>query len=187
MMTEPGIVRRTSSGYEVVFERHLEHRPERVWAALTEPEKVRKWFCARVEMDCRLGGTIVEHHDHVNVEVHGQVTRWEPPAVFEHTWWIGDSSSAPMGLVRWEIFPQEAGSRLVLTHHRPEPDAGGISGAHTYLDILCDVLDGADSTAHAAPEGEFRDGEYVETRPGRGRWADRLLLEQHYGRAFAAL
>jgi uncharacterized protein YndB with AHSA1/START domain len=187
MMTEPGVVRRTPHGYEVTFERHVKHAPERLWAALTEPDQVRTWFCARVEIDHRPGGEIVEHHDHVNVDVHGRVTRWEPPAVFEHTWWIGDSSSGPMGWVRWEIVPEKTGSQLVLTLGRPDPDAGGISGAHTYLDVLCDVLNGADPTEHAAPEGEFRDGEFVETRPGRGRWTDRRVLEQHYDRAFARL
>jgi uncharacterized protein YndB with AHSA1/START domain len=186
-MTGKGVARRSRAGYEVVFERRLRQTPAHVWTMLTEPGNIERWFCARVEIDGRLGGKIVEHHDHVGVDVHGEVTRWEPPRVFEHTWWFGDANAAPMGTVCWALFPEEPGTRLVLTHRRQSLDAGGIAGAHAYLDVLCAVLDGADPKAHAAPEGEFRDGEFVETRPGRGRWADREELEQEYERAFASL
>ncbi len=184
-MTDKGVARRIRAGYEVTFERHIAHPPARVWAMLTEPEKIGTWFCARVDIDHGLGGKMVEHHDHVGMDVHGKITRWEPPRVFEHTWWFGDSQAAPMGTVCWELFPEESGTRLVLTHRRRSLDAGGMAGAHTYLDVLCAVLDGADPKAHVPPEGEFRDGEFVETRPGRGRWADREELEQEYQRDFA--
>ena len=187
MITERGVARKIRAGYEVVFERHIPHPPARVWAMVTQPEDIKTWFCARVDIDRRLGGKIVEHHDHVGVDVHGQVTRWDPPRVFEHTWWFGDLEAAPMGTVCWEIFPERSGARLVLTHRRQSLDVGGIAGAHAYLDVLCAVLSGADPKAHAAPEGKFRNGEFVETRSGRGRWADRDVLEQQYKRDFEAL
>ena len=187
MTTERGVARRTRGAFEVIFERHLPHSPARVWAMLTQPENIEAWFCARVEIDGRPGGKMVEHHEHVGVDVHGEVTRWEPPRVFEHTWWFGELHGAPMGTVSWEIFPEGSGTKLILTHRRPNLDAGGMTAAHTSLDVLCAVLDGADPKDHAAPEGEFRDGEFVETRPGRGRWADRARLQQEYERDFAAL
>jgi hypothetical protein len=92
-----------------------------------------------------------------------------------------------MGTVLWELFPEKSGTRLLLTHRRGRLDAGGMAGAHVSLDVLCAVLDGADPTAHAAPEGEFRDGEFVQTRAGRGLWADREKLEEEYRRDFAAV
>ncbi len=186
-MIGKGIDRRGRTGYEVIFERHVRHSPARVWAMLTEPVNIETWFCARVDIDRRLGGKILEHHDHVGVDVHGEITRWEPPRLFEHTWWFGDSNAAPMGTVCWELFPEESGTRLVLTHRRQSLDAGGMAGAHTYLDVICAVLDGDDPKAHAAPEGEFRDGEFVETRTGRGRWTHREELEHEYRRDFASL
>lgn len=186
-MTERGIARKTPDGYEVTFERHVPDPPARVWGMLTEPENIETWFCARVEIDRRLGGGMVEHHDHVGVDVHGEVTRWEPSRVFEHSWWFGDSQAAPMGTVCWKLFAEESGTRLVLTHRRGSLDVGGVAGAHAYLDVLCAVLDGADPKAHAAPEGEFRNGEFVETRPGRGVWANREALEREYERDFAAM
>lgn len=186
-MIGTGVVRKVRAGYEVTFERRLRHPPERVWAMLTESQNIKKWFCARVDIDRRLDGKMVEHHDHVGVDVHGRVTRWEPPRLFEHTWWFGDSNSLPMGTVCWELSPEGAGTRLLLTHRRPHPNAGGMAGAHASLDVLCAVLDGADPGEHAAPAGEFRDGVFVETQPGRGRWAGREALEREYERAFAAV
>jgi hypothetical protein len=154
---------------------------------ITEPEKIATWFCARVDIDRRLGGRIVEHHDHVGVDVHGEVTRWEVPKVFEHTWWFGSADKNPENKVLWELFPEEAGTRVVLTHYRLSLDEGGISGAHVSLDVLCAVLDGADPKRHAAPEGKFCAGEFVQTRDGRGFWANREKLEQEYKRDFTAV
>ena len=44
---------------------------------LTTPEKIPTWFCARVDIERCLGGAILEHHDHVGIEVHGKITRWD--------------------------------------------------------------------------------------------------------------
>ena len=98
-MIGKGIARKSLRGYEVTFERHIAHSPARVWAMLTEPENIEKWFCARVDIDRRLGGKMVEHHDHVGVDVYGKVTRWQPPRIFEHSWWFGDANAASMGTV----------------------------------------------------------------------------------------
>ena len=187
MRTPRGVARKGPNGFEVIFERHLPHPPQRVWSALTEPEKIETWFCARVEIERRLGGKIIEHHDHVGVDVHGEVTRWEAPRVFEHSWWFGNAEKTPENKVLWELFPEESATRLVLTHRRLGLDEGGMSGAHVSLDVLCAVLDGADPKRHAAPVGNFRDGEFVQTRAGRGFWANREKLEQEYKRDFAAV
>ena len=187
VMTKRGIARKTPNGYEVVFERHIAYPLERVWAMLTEPDNIETWFCARVDIDRRLDGQIVEHHDHVAVDVHGAIRRWEPPRVFEHTWWFSGAREDPRNSVVWELFPEQSGTRLVLTQRRVSLDEGGISGAHVYLDVLCAVLEGADPKAHSAPIGEFRDGEFVQTRAGRGLWAQRERLEQEYKQDFAAL
>lgn len=181
------MARRTPTGFEVVFERHFPQPPARVWAMLTEPESVGTWFCARVEIDRRLGGRIVEHHGHVGVDVLGKVTRWEPPQAFEHTWWFEGSRETPGGRVLWELFRQGSGTRLVLTHRRASLDGGGMAGAHVGLDVLAAVLGGADPSEHAPPEGVFQDGRFVQSRPGRGLWAEGARLEQAYSRDFADL
>src|SRR2546426_1552433 len=101
MRTPRGVARKGPNGFEVIFERHIPHPPQRVWSALTEPEKIETWFCARVEIERRLGGEIIEHHDHVGVDVHGEVTRSEAPRVFEHTWWFGNAEKTPENKVLW--------------------------------------------------------------------------------------
>jgi uncharacterized protein YndB with AHSA1/START domain len=183
-MNGRGVPRKIPDGYEVIFERHIPHPPERVWAMLTEPAMIETWFCARVDIALRLGGKMVEHHDHVGVDVRGEVTRWEPPRVFGHSWWFGGSRE-PQGTVVWELFPEASGTRLVLTHRRESLDEGGVAGAHVCLDVLYAVLDGADPKAHLPPVGEFRDGEFVQTRAGRGLWANREKLEREYRHDFA--
>jgi uncharacterized protein YndB with AHSA1/START domain len=188
-MAGEGVLRKNSDGYEVIFERRIPHAPERVWAMLTEPENIETWFCARVELDGRPGGQMVEHHDHVGVDVPGEVTRWEPPRVFEHNWWFGDTKGGPRDSVLCELFPDGSGTRLVYTDRRRslERAEGGIAGRHVCLDILSDVLDGADPSVHAPPMGDFRDGEFVQSRAGRGRWADGEELTREYRRYFATV
>src|SRR5205085_289579 len=49
----------TSDGRPMLrFERRLEHPPERVWRAITEPEELAHWFPAQVEIDLRPGGAM---------------------------------------------------------------------------------------------------------------------------------
>jgi uncharacterized protein YndB with AHSA1/START domain len=179
-----GVVNKSPGGYDVTFERLIHHPVPDVWAMLSEPDNIAKWFCARVDIDGRLGGRMVEHHDHVRVDVFGEITRWEPPLVFEHSWWFGDSPETPRDSVLWELFPEESGTRLVLTDRRRSLDGaeGGLAGRHVCLDVLSAVLDGANPKDHAPPEGDFRDGQFVQSRAGRGRWADGERLTQEYKR-----
>lgn len=185
-MNREGTIRKTKEGYESVFERRLAHPPERVWAMLTEPALIPRWY-VRTELEPRAGGRIVEHHDHAGVSMAGVVTRYEPPRVFEHTWWEDEAEGRVAGSLRWELFPDGAGTRLVLTNRfrRLEGAHGSMAGWHICLDVLAAVLDGADPAAHAPPQGVFADGRFTETRAGRGRWADRARLEEGYKRYLA--
>jgi hypothetical protein len=45
MLAEPnGVIRKTDNGYEIVFVRRLAKPIEKVWAALTVPERIADWF-----------------------------------------------------------------------------------------------------------------------------------------------
>ncbi len=178
-MERDGTIRKTRDGFEVVFERHLAHAPERVWAMITDPSEIQKWF-VRTEIDARVGGVIVEHHDHVGVSMPGKVTRFEPPRFFAHEWDTPDADSAPA--IEWELIPEGSGTHLILRNRFATLDGAHntMAGWHVCVDILTDVLDGADPSAHAVPRGTFADGKFTETRAGRGRWADRGALETEY-------
>ena len=39
-----GTLESAENGYRLRFERRLDHSPERVWRAITEPEELAHWF-----------------------------------------------------------------------------------------------------------------------------------------------
>jgi len=183
-MNRDGDIRKTKDGYEAVFTRDLRHPPERVWAMLTDPGRIPLWFVP-TEIEPRLGGKVVEHHTHAGEDAigRGTITRFEPPRVFEHTWWDEEFAEAGLrNVIRWELHPTSTGTRLVLTHQFPELEGawGSMTGWHIFVDVLIDVLDGADPKKHAAPRGEIHPSGFVETAPGRGAWTQRKALEAHY-------
>lgn len=180
-MKPEGTIRKTKDGYEAVFERRLHHPPERVWAMLTDVSNIRKWY-VRTELEPRVGGRMVEHHDHVGMSAICRVTRYEPPRVFEHTWWEDEETRRVADSIRWEIFPEGTGSLVILRHRFRELTGaqGSMAGWHILLDILAEVLEGADPGAHAPPRGSFADGRFTQTQPGRGRWIMHERLEAEY-------
>lgn len=183
-MSHDGEITQTKQGYQATFTRELRHPPERVWAMLTDSQRVGLWY-VRTEIEPRVGGRVVEHHEHAgeNAVSHGTVTRFDPPRLFEHTWWDDEYASQGIeNVVRWELHPTAAGTRLVLIHRFPDLDAAAVmmAGWHSFLDVLADVLGGADPAKHAPARGEIREGTFVETAPGRGVWKDRVALEARY-------
>ncbi|MER5261483.1 SRPBCC family protein [Actinosynnema sp. NPDC002837] len=125
---------------------------ERVWAALTEPEHVGRWFGsgapARIEL--RPGGTM--HLDHgENGQFPTTVKTVDPPRRFAYLW-----ASAHPGevatednatLVEFDLAPQGDGSLVRLVE----------SGFDT-LDIPEDKRAGASRESHAAGWGEALEG-----------------------------
>ena len=101
---------------EVRFERELPHPVQRVWRALTDPPEHEQWTGWRSQIDPVVGGRMVTHHGpgDEQEEVVDEVTRFEPPHVFQHTFW---KDANPSSIVTWELIPLgEAACRLVLTH-----------------------------------------------------------------------
>ncbi len=177
-----GSIRKTSKGYEATYERMLKHPPEKVWKAITDPAHIGEWF-VRTELEPRVGGRIVEHHDHVGLSMSGRVTRFDPPRAFAHTWEAEDSANEPEASILWEIHPDGNGSRLVMTYWLRSLDGaeGELAGWHICLDVLSAVLDGAHRSEHGPPRGTFTGGQLHVEAPGTGLWAGREELDRHYG------
>jgi uncharacterized protein YndB with AHSA1/START domain len=57
-MTLDGSVERTADGWVVVFDRNIDKPPEKLWSALTDPERLANWL-GDVEVDLRVGGKFV--------------------------------------------------------------------------------------------------------------------------------
>ncbi|WP_159029968.1 SRPBCC family protein [Streptomyces marincola] len=119
--------------WQIRFERRLAHAPERVWAALAEPEQRARWMPG-VTLDAAPGGT-ARYDFGEEGAAEGRVLVADPPHRLEHTWrWPGE----PEAVVRWEITPEGEGSLLVLLH-RPlaaEPAVHYCVGWHAMLDGL---------------------------------------------------
>jgi uncharacterized protein YndB with AHSA1/START domain len=123
---------------EVVFERRFEAPRERVWRALTDPDELAAWL-APAEIDAREGGSVVlKFSDGVE---RGTITELREPEVIAYTWNEGKTDS----LVRFELEPDDGGTRLRLRHtfegEVDLPSYGG--GWHHHLGLLTAQVAGA--------------------------------------------
>jgi uncharacterized protein YndB with AHSA1/START domain len=127
----------TADGHSVLtMERRLKHPPEKVWRAITEPERPADWFPSTMRPELRPGGAI-----EFGFGGSGTVTDFDPPRLFAYTW--GDQH------LRWELHPDGAGTRLVLvaTFDDRAGAAGFASGWHiciVAMDLALDGRPGAD-------------------------------------------
>ncbi len=90
--------------------------PLRAWALLTERQHIAIWWGGHVELQARLGGTLVETWSDGGREVvtSGEVTRCDPPRALELTWADHDWPGATR--VGFHLSGHGAGTRLVLDH-----------------------------------------------------------------------
>jgi len=134
--------------------RHYDATPEEVWTALTEPDQVEKWLAA-MTIEPHAGGRVGFTWDSGDTQV-GKVRFFDPPRVFEYTWEQGSLSH-----IRFELYADDDGTRLVLLHSLVKADSAvGIgAGWHSHLDALDALLDGS----HQAPADW--NARYEELRP----------------------
>jgi uncharacterized protein YndB with AHSA1/START domain len=124
--------------------------PTAAWAALTEPERIARWFTDAQP----LGGVgdpyRLDFGDGSVVE--GVVLLVEPGRRFSHTWAWADVEPRQETLVTWSVEPtDEGGSRVTLVHDG-WAEAGVDDAARDdheaywsgYLDDLAAILGGAD-------------------------------------------
>jgi uncharacterized protein YndB with AHSA1/START domain len=87
--------------------------PEQVWAALTEPDQLSKWFGDDAEVELRPGGEAVFRWG--EIEIRAVVDVVEPPTRFAYRW---EPSHAPDGgpttLVEFTLEEIAGGTRLRL-------------------------------------------------------------------------
>lgn len=122
---------------EVVFERRFEAARERIWRALTDAAELATWL-APAEIDMRVGGLVVLKFD--DGEERGTITELREPELLAYTWNEGKTDS----LVRFELEPDNGGTRLTLRHTFDGvvdlPSYGG--GWHHHLELLSAQLAG---------------------------------------------
>jgi uncharacterized protein YndB with AHSA1/START domain len=176
----------TRDGRSVLrMERRLKHPPEKVWKAMTEPERLADWFPGSVTLDLRAGGALTFELDGDGDT--GTITDLDPPRLIAYTWGADH--------LRWELYPDGEGTRLVLLHTFDDRAGAASYGAgwHTCivaLDLALDGRAGADpgvddivlherlvtqfgldaGTVETGPEGWKVRHERQLTRPTDGVW-----------------
>lgn len=84
-----------------------------VWAAITEPEQISKWFGVEAELVLRPGGEGSFRWDDVEVRV--TVEEVSAPSRFSYRWEPSQTpSGGPTTLVEFELEEIEGGTRLTL-------------------------------------------------------------------------
>jgi uncharacterized protein YndB with AHSA1/START domain len=122
---------------KIVFHRHYRAPIEKVWAALTTPERLADWF-ANAEVDLRVGG-ILRLDGNGMRQAEMRITVCDPPRSFAWAWKIGTRES----LVRFDLTPEADGCALTLTHSGvPRIGAGARAGWHALLEALPDAIEG---------------------------------------------
>lgn len=99
--------------------------PERVFAALTDPQQVPKWWgqqgmytIKNSQNDVRPGGkwrTEGARADGQPFHVEGEYIEVDPPRLLVHTW-KPSFHEVPTTTVRWELQAYKDGTRVKLTH-----------------------------------------------------------------------
>ncbi len=139
------VIRKDGNKWTLILVRELLHSPDKVWAALTEPEQLREW--APFEIDGHLGavgstvkltwvGTTASHDT--------KVTQADAPNVLEY------------GDFRWQLESLGGGTRLTLWASIDRRFVSmGAAGWHVALDVLDRQLGGT-------PIGRIAGGEAMK-------------------------
>ena len=109
---ELGALRRTGDTVEIVFHRRYARPIEKVWAALTVPERLADWFAEVEILDLRLGGAIHLSFAEVDYKIQGVITVYEPPRRLTWTWPHAEGGTST---VSFDLEPDGDGCRLTLT------------------------------------------------------------------------
>jgi uncharacterized protein YndB with AHSA1/START domain len=132
-----GQIRRTGDTVEIVFRRHYARPIEKVWAALTVPERISDWFAQTTIVGDRMTLDFPE----VNHRMESRIVEKVAPRVFAWTWPLSDGTES---LVRFELEPDGDGCTLTLTQSNLmlTDGAGNGAGWHAHLAGVLDAVDG---------------------------------------------
>jgi uncharacterized protein YndB with AHSA1/START domain len=124
--------------WTLIFVRELRQPPAAVWTALTDPAEVDRWAPFAAARDLAEPGptTLTMVDGDQRVELPATVLRAEAPSLLEYSW--GED------LLRWELEPAGAGTRLTLRHTLADPGMRAMvaAGWHLCVAVLQRLLDG---------------------------------------------
>jgi uncharacterized protein YndB with AHSA1/START domain len=125
--------------------------PERLFAAWTQPELLRRWWgpgqvtCPIAEVDLRVGGSYRlanQLPDGTVIWISGEFEVVAPPHELVYTWRVEPGLKGPQRVtVRFE--PHDVDTELIVLHEQlPDVDTrdGHLEGWHGCLDKLAELL-----------------------------------------------
>lgn len=132
-------IEKSGNGYIAKFERNMKHSAEKVWAMLTDNEKLSQWFSELHVEELRAGGLIMfDLGDGTYEKI--KILEVKPQSVLEYTW--GED------IVRFELFAEQDSCRLIfiekinlITNHTPKD----LAGWHVCLNVIEHLLDGTEA------------------------------------------
>ena len=147
------VIARDDGRYDLILRRRIKKPIEKVWAAITIPERLADWF-GIVDVDLRVGGRYVIRWEGEDYQIDGVITELEPPRRLVHSWPNGPGE--PDGFVRYDLEPDGAGCRLTLTNSGvPAQYARAVAGWHAFLEALPGAAEGIRTKWTMAHEEEI--------------------------------
>jgi uncharacterized protein YndB with AHSA1/START domain len=150
-MDELGAFKRRDDQLDVRFERFYPRTIEKVWRALTDPQRLADWMGAAL-VEPHVGGRYEAMLDGPN-PMKGRILVWQPPEVLEFTW---SNTHAPDSIVRYELTREGEGARVAFTH-KGMPYANSalmLPGWHNYFARLAGLLE---ETSPSPPKPSWRE------------------------------
>jgi uncharacterized protein YndB with AHSA1/START domain len=105
----------------ISFEFDLQHPPEKVWRALTDPTLLAEWLLPVVDLKLERGAAFTFKTEPVggwDGIVHCRIADIEPMRRLRYDWGVGDMAT----VVTFILTPTPAGTRLLLVHSGFKPD-----------------------------------------------------------------
>lgn len=138
-----GTIRSDGKQSAVRLERTYDIANSDLWSAVTEPDRLRRWF-AQVRGDLTEGGSYeIVFDDEPDAPTHGTILECQPPHHLLVSWHYPHEEES---FVRVDLEPDGSGTRLVLEHTRMPQSLTVNYGAgwQTFLEQLDADLHGRD-------------------------------------------
>ena len=139
--TDLGEVTVADDALQVVFHRRYAKPIEKVWAAVTTPERLADWL-AVAEIEPRPGGVIRLNWNNGAHTMEGRVTAYEAPHIFAWTWLLDGRETQ----VCFKLQADGDGCLLTLTHSGLSPrkgsGAGVRAGWHAHMEGIPEAIEG---------------------------------------------
>jgi len=162
---------------ELVFRRRFAHPSAEVWEALTDPSRLAAWFPTTIDGERAVGAALTFRFEQPELEpIHGEMLRYEPPAVLEFSWG-GD-------LLRFALEADGDGTALTLTVTFEELGKATRDGAgwHQALEALDRGIAGEQSRDYDPCRwGELRDAYAARFGPEASVLGPPQEWEDEYG------